>query len=56
MPKFELNTHPTNQAYDNSGSLVQGYIEAMFFTNGDMGGERENLLNELGVSRLTRDA
>jgi hypothetical protein len=36
--------------------LAQGYVEAMFFTNGDIGDERENLLNEWGVACLTPDS
>ena len=35
--------------------FAQGYVEAMFFTNGDIGDEtRPDRLNEMGVSRLTR--
>lgn len=36
--------------------FARGYVEAMFFTNGDTGDERENLLNDWGVERLTRAA
>lgn len=37
--------------------FAQGYVEAMFFTNGDTGNDkRENHLNELGTGRLTRAA
>lgn len=62
MPEFHLNTlgvgstngfgkvHPW---YDLD-ELTRGYIEALFFTNGDTGDEREDLLNDLGVKRLTR--
>jgi hypothetical protein len=33
--------------------FARGYVEAMFFTNGDTCNENENSLNDLGVSRLT---
>lgn len=36
--------------------LAQGYVEAMFFTNGDTGDSREHLLNEWGVECLTPDS
>ena len=37
--------------------FAQGYVEAMFFTNGDIEDEtRPDRLNEMGVSRLTRDS
>ena len=50
MPQFILN------GPSDSDDFVAGYIEAMFFTNGDTGDERENLLNDLGTERLTRAA
>lgn len=60
MPQFELNT-PTRRtspakphAFYGLSDFAKGYVEAMFFTNGDTGDEREALLNELGVERLTR--
>jgi len=57
MPEFQLNAdrygkHPYYQLSD----FAKGYVEAMFFTNGDTGDERENLLNDLGVEKLTREA
>ena len=57
MPKFELNrparrVHPFYALDD----FAKGYVEAMFFTNGDTGDEREDLLNDLGAERLTRAA
>lgn len=57
MPEFILNrparrVHPFYALDD----FAQGYVEAMFFTNGDTGDEREDLLDELGVERLTRAA
>lgn len=54
MPQFELNTPWRKHAYDDLDELARGYVEAMFFTNGDTADERENLLNELGVQKLTR--
>lgn len=50
MPQFILN------GPSDDDDFVAGYIEAMFFTNGDTGDERENLLNDLGTERLTRAA
>lgn len=57
MPQFHLNTPPrrAHPFYDLS-DFAKGYVEAMFFTNGDTGDEREDLLNDLGVERLTRVA
>lgn len=57
MPEFELNadrfgSHPFYKLSD----FAEGYVEAMFFTNGDTGDDRENLLNDLGTEKLTRDA
>lgn len=59
MPEFILNTpsfrHSHNpHPYFSLSELAKGYVEAMFFTNGDTGDEREDLLNELGVERLTK--
>lgn len=60
MPQFILNTpdrappakrpHP----YYALDDFAKGYVEALFFTNGDTGDEREGRLNEMGVERLTR--
>lgn len=53
MPEFCLNDDkPLRMLSD----FEEGYIEAMFFTNGDIGDEREHLLNELGTRRLTNKA
>lgn len=57
MPQFELNaartgTHP----YYALDDFAKGYVEAMFFTNGDTGDADENKLNNLGVERLTHGA
>lgn len=53
MPEFILNNH----SYYSLDDFARGYVEAMFFTNGDIGDDtRENLLNDLGVERLTRDS
>lgn len=48
----EHKPHPFNALDD----FARGYVESMFFTNGDTGDERENLLNDLGAGRLTRAA
>lgn len=54
MPEFHLNKPRESHAFYRLDEFARGYIEAMFFTNGDTGDERENLLNDLGVERLTR--
>ena len=73
MPQFILNTPPSRRdvelgfkimgkrravhPFNDLDEFAQGYVEAMFFTNGDMGDEtRPDRLNEMGVSRLTRDS
>lgn len=57
MPQFHLNTPPRRaHAFYDLSDFAKGYVEAMFFTNGDTGDEIEDLLNELGVERLTRAA
>lgn len=57
MPQFHLNTPPRRaHAFYDLSDFAKGYVEAMFFTNGDTGDEREDLLNDLGVERLTRAA
>ncbi|UUV43257.1 hypothetical protein RCCWILLIS_85 [Rhodobacter phage RcCWillis] len=43
-------------AYNDLDEFAQGYVEAMFFTNGDTGDENEDRLNEMGVARLTRES
>jgi hypothetical protein len=53
MPEFILND---DKPLCGLSDFERGYIEAMFFTNGDTGDARENLLNGLGTSRLTRKA
>jgi hypothetical protein len=53
MPEFILNRNDTNHLSD----FVEGYVEAMFFTNGDIGAEDdEHRLNRLGTNRVTRKA
>lgn len=53
MPEFVLNENKKL----NLSEFERGYIEAMFFTNGDIGDDnRPDLLNELGVSRITKRA
>lgn len=57
MPEFILNTPPRRtppHAYYGLSEFAQGYVEAMFFTNGDCGSEDEDLLNDMGVERLTK--
>ena len=50
-PAKRRAVHPFNDLDE----FAQGYVEAMFFTNGDIGDEtRPDRLNEMGVSRLTR--
>lgn len=61
MPQFVLNEDKTiARAIGQTISFhafMHGYIVAMFFTNGDTGNEeRPDHLNELGTSRLTREA
>lgn len=56
MPKFCLNDTGAQNAYDALDTFTKGYVEAMFFTNGDTGDEREFYLNELGVGKLTNEA
>ena len=53
FPHRSRAVHPFNDLDE----FAQGYVEAMFFTNGDIGDEnRPDRLNEMGVSRLTRDS
>lgn len=57
MPQFTLNTPPRRtppHAFCALDDFAKGYVEAMFFTNGDTGEDDENLLNDLGVDRLTK--
>lgn len=57
MPEFILNTPAHRKPlYDSLDDFAKGYIEAMFFTNGDTGDDNENLLNDLGIERLTKSA
>src|SRR5687767_4560175 len=56
MPEFRLNDANKGRAYAKLDSFAKGYIEAMFFTNGDTGDEQEHSLNELGTERLTNRA
>lgn len=50
MPEFILNRNGA----DHLSDFIAGYVEAMFFTNGDTGEGYK--LNELGTRRLTRAA
>lgn len=60
MPEFQLNTWRGRvgvaRAFDKLDSFARGYVEAMFFTNGDTGDDNENRLNEIGVHKLTKAA
>ena len=54
MPEFHLNKPATKaHPYYALDEFAKGYVEAMFFTNGDIGDDRWDLLNALGVERLT---
>lgn len=57
MPEFQLNADRYGKhAYYKLSDFAKGYVEAMFFTNGDTGYDNESLLNDLGVEKLTREA
>jgi hypothetical protein len=65
MPEFILNAphwfpKPRTQTeaarWSDLRDFACGYVEALFFTNGDSGDEDEFSLNELGADRLTRAA
>lgn len=57
MPEFQLNADRYGKhAYYKLSTFAKGYVEAMFFTNGDTGEDDEFLLNHLGVEKLTREA
>lgn len=55
MAEFELNMNARKgHAWHALDDFAKGYVEAMFFTNGDTGDSNEWRLNEMGVDRLTR--
>lgn len=60
MPEFQLNNNAKpaklRARYRDLNEFERGYIEAMFFTNGDTGSDDETLLNRLGTEKLTREA
>jgi hypothetical protein len=58
MPEFVLNvSSAARPLYDHLDDFARGYVEAMFFTNGDSGDEKDEWsLNRLGVERLTNEA
>lgn len=60
MTEFQLYTAGGKvgraRPYDKLSLFAQGYVEAMFFTNGDTGDDDENRLNNLGVHKLTAAA
>ena len=53
MPEFMLNSDARFEALPE---FTKGYVEAMFFTNGDTGADDEDKLNRLGTARLTAKA
>lgn len=54
MPAFQLNINVNRyQSWFDLDEFTHGYVEAMFFTNGDTGDDDESLLNDLGVSAIT---
>ena len=54
MPDFTLNSDARFEALPE---FAQGYVEALFFTNGDTGdADDEDKLNRLGTARLTAKA
>ena len=53
MPEFMLNSDARFEALPE---FTQGYVEALFFTNGDTGADDEDKLNRLGTARLTAKA
>ena len=56
MPQFTLTTPRKPHPFYDLDDFAKGYVEAMFFTNGDTGDNDESLLNDLGVIRLTRES
>lgn len=57
MPEFVLNTPPKAQhPFYAMDTFARAYVEAVFFTNGDTGDDRENLLNDWGVECLTPES
>lgn len=57
MSQFILNAnHHGKHPFYSLDDFAKGYVEAMFFTNGDTGDEREDLLNDIGVEKLTKKA
>ena len=53
MPEFTLNSDARFEALPE---FTKGYVEALFFTNGDTGADDEDKLNRLGTARLTAEA
>ena len=53
MPEFMLNS---DARFESLPEFTKGYVEAMFFTNGDTGADDEDKLNRLGTARLTAQA
>jgi hypothetical protein len=57
MPEFILST-PAKRSHPfyDLDTFARAYVEAMFFTNGDTGDNREHLLNDWGVQSLTAES
>ena len=53
MPEFMLNSDARFEALPE---FTKGYVEALFFTNGDTWTDDEYKLNRLGAARLTAKA
>ena len=50
MPEFMLNS---DARFETLPEFTKGYVEALFFTNGDTWTDDEYKLNRLGAARLT---
>jgi len=55
MPQFILNENADTSSI-MLDDFTHGYIEAMFFTNGDTGDDDETSLNDLGVAAITKES
>ena len=53
MPEFMLNS---DARFETLPEFTKGYVEALFFTNGDTWTDDEYKLNRLGAARLTTKA
>ena len=55
MSQFILNENADTSSI-TLDDFTHGYIEAMFFTNGDTGDDNESLLNGLGIAAITLES